>query len=153
MQANPACAVGLCWSQHNEFKRATLYGDQKLKPLREFYNEMKAQYQTSLGLGKSFAKDTSSRGRRRARRGRGSFQFRGNPYFRGQGFVRGQVNTQSYGGAGLTTGSGGYSLRGAVRNRRYVAQPAPLRAREVCFDFQSGNCLRGRGCRFTHANQ
>ena len=66
VQANPAGAVGLCRSLHNEIERATLYGDQKLKPLREFYNEMKAQYQTSLGLGKSFAKDTSSRGRRRA---------------------------------------------------------------------------------------
>ena len=153
VQANPAGAVGLCRSMHSEIERATLYGDQELKPLREFYSEMRAQYQTSLGLGKSFAKDTSSRGRRRARRGRGSHQFQGTPYFRGQGFARGQVNTQSFGGPSFTHGNGGYSLGNAMPNRGYVTQPTPLRGRAPCFDFQAGSCHRGRACRFAHVTQ
>ena len=73
-QAHPAGAVGLCQALHNEIERSTLYGDQTLKSLREFSKKMKPQYQTSLGLGKPFAKDTFLRGRRRARRGRGRTQ-------------------------------------------------------------------------------
>ena len=137
---------------HNEIERATLYGDQKLKLLRAFYSEMKAQYQTSLGLGKSFAKDTTSRGRRRSRRGRGSLQFQSNPYFRGQGFARDQVNTQSFGRTGFTTGRGEYSVGNARANRGYGFQSTLLTVRAACFDFQAGNCHRGRARRFAHAN-
>ena len=152
VQANPAGAVGLCRSMHNEIERSILYGDQKLKPLREFYSEMKAQYQTSLGLGKSFAKDTSSRGRRRSRRGRGSVQFQSNPYAGGQGFTRGQRNAQTFGGTGYAPARGGYLLGHATANRGYATQSTPVVGRAACFDYQAGNCLRGRACRYAHVN-
>ena len=42
-QANPGGAVGMAQAMHNEIERAILYGDQDLKPLREFAREMKAQ--------------------------------------------------------------------------------------------------------------
>ena len=47
-------------AMHNEIERAILYGDQKLKPRRDFEREMRAQYHTSLGLGKSFQRDKAS---------------------------------------------------------------------------------------------
>ena len=50
--ANPAGAVGMAQALHKEMERALLYGDQKLKPLRDFAREMRTQYQTSSGLGK-----------------------------------------------------------------------------------------------------
>lgn len=153
VQANPAGAVGLCQAMHSEIERATLYGNQKLKPPREFYTEMKTQYQTSLGLGKSFSKDTS-RGRRRSRRGRGQFQFRGgNQYLRGQAFTRGRMTTQTYEGIAPTGGTGPYTQENAGTNTGYVTQPTPIRGRNVCFNFQSGTCQRGRSCRFLHVNQ
>ena len=34
-QANPAGAVGMAQTMYNEMERAILYGDQKLKPLRD----------------------------------------------------------------------------------------------------------------------
>ena len=153
VQANPAGAVGLCRSMHSEIERSTLYGDQELKPLREFYSEMKAQYQTSLGLGKSFAKDTSSRGRRRSRRGRGSGQFQGIHYAGRQGLARGLRNTQVFGGPGYAAARGGYSLGHAIPNRVGATHPTHLGGRAPCYDFQAGNCLRGRACRFAHVNQ
>ena len=65
--ANPAGAVGMVQAMHNEIERAILYGDQDLKPLREFAREMKTLYQTSLGLGKPFPRDTASGAERQAR--------------------------------------------------------------------------------------
>ena len=65
--ANPAGAVGMVQTMHNEIERAILYGDQELKPLREFAREMRTQYQTSLGLGKPFPRDTAAGARKRTR--------------------------------------------------------------------------------------
>ena len=63
---NPAGAVGMAQSMHNEIERAILYGNQELKNIRDFTTVLKAQYQTSLGLGKPFPRD-SPRGRGRTR--------------------------------------------------------------------------------------
>ena len=154
VQANPAGAVGLCQALHNEIERSTLYGDQKLKSLWEFTKEMKAQYQTSLGLGKPFVKDTSLRGRRRARRGRGRTQWQRNSLFQSQGFAGGQANSPRFGGGSFAEGRGAFSGIAHVGGRGGGTREAvPLRGRGICFDFQAGSCLRGRTCRFTHANQ
>lgn len=58
--ANPAGVVGLCSYMHSELERFALYNDE-LKPLKDFMRDMTNQYQTSLGLGKSFSKDSSAR--------------------------------------------------------------------------------------------
>ena len=50
---NPAGLVGMCNSLHAEIKRSANFNEQ-LKPLREFSKDLKAQYQTFLGLGSSF---------------------------------------------------------------------------------------------------
>ena len=153
VQANPAGAVGLCQAMHSEIERATLYGNQKLKAPRQFYTEMKTQYQTSLGLGKSFSKD-SSRGRRRLRRGRGQFQFRGaNPYSRGQGFARGHITTPTFAGVVPTGGTTQYSQENTGVSAGYTTQATPLRGRNICYNYQAGNCQRGRSCRYLHVNQ
>ena len=47
--ANPAGVVGLAAAMHCEFEAATFHGN-KLKSLQDFMNEMRSQYQTSLGL-------------------------------------------------------------------------------------------------------
>ena len=62
--ANPAGVVGMCNSLHAEIKRSAHFNEQ-LKPLREFRRELQTQYQTFLGLGSSFPKDSGVRGRRR----------------------------------------------------------------------------------------
>ena len=72
---NPNGIVGLSAAMHNEFERAVIFND-KLKPLQEFMNEMKGQYQTSFGLGSPFPKDFGGRDRQREnRRGRGRASF------------------------------------------------------------------------------
>ena len=147
--ANPAGAVGMAQALHSEVERAILYGDQELKPLREFAREMRTQYQTSLGLGKPFPRDTVPGTSRRTRGFRNRSRFR---YGRNTG-------TQVFPGNQL-----GSTVRGFVpggRGRDYdwgipqpggsgQAQAAPTRGRGACFNYQAGNCLRGRACRFTH---
>ena len=74
--ANPAGVVGMCDSMHAEIERSAHFNEQ-LKPLREFSKDLKTQYQTFLGLGSSFSKDSGTRGRRRSGRGRGRTLARG----------------------------------------------------------------------------
>ena len=63
MQANPAELVGMCASMHAQLERASIYSDE-LKSLRDFRKEIRTQYQTSLGLGSLFPKDSAPRNRR-----------------------------------------------------------------------------------------
>ena len=146
--ANPAGAVGMAQAVHNKVKRAILYGDQELKPLWEFAREMRSQYQTSLGLGKPFPRDTVPGTRRRTRNFRNLSRYR---YGRDTG-------TQVFPGTQL-----GSTVRGFIPGGRGgdydwgippagsgQAQAAPKRGRGACLNYQDGNCLRGRACRFTH---
>ena len=149
-QANPAGAVGMAQAMHNEMERAILYGDQRLKPLRDFAREMRAQYQTSLGLGKSFHRDRATGVSKRTRGFRNRSSFRGNRYFRGQGFSRFQQGTTRSNGFGPAGGGEDYAWSSSLPSSSVQAQSASTRGRAPCFNYQAGNCLRGRACRFSH---
>ena len=69
---------------HNDIERTTLYGNQELKNIRESTTVLKAQYQTSLGLGKPFPRD-SPRGQRRTRGSYNRFANGPGNYSRGRG--------------------------------------------------------------------
>ena len=55
---------------HAEIKRTAIYNDE-LKALGDFVSDMKTRYQTSLGLGPPFSRDSSIQGKRRGRKARG----------------------------------------------------------------------------------
>ena len=138
-QANPAGLVGMCSSMHSEFERCTLFNEE-LRPSRVFCNDMKAQYQTSLGLGESFPNDSVARKKSR----RGSQFARGNFYhragrFSGRGSGRGH---QDFASVSSHQGMG-----------RGQSNPVPIRGRGVCYSFLSGSCGRGNSCRFLHESQ
>ena len=147
MHANPAGVVGMCNMVHGEIKRAAMYNDE-LKALPDFMKEVKTQYQTSLGLGASFARDAGIQGNRRGRRARGRAYYRSR-MVQGQGPTRLLGSAQQEAAAEYPSGRG----RGAMYQRTqalYGNNPVPMRGRGVCYDFQAGNCTRGRGCRFLH---
>ena len=135
-QANPAGFVGMCNAMHAEFERCT-YFDEELRAPRVFCNDMRAQYQTSFGLCKSFTNDSGSRkkSKRAATFGRSS-PFSQQARFSGRGSGRGQL--------GYATGSG---FAGMGRGQ---TNPVPIRGRGVCYSYLSGNCGRGDSCRFLH---
>ena len=147
-QANPSGVVGMCNAMHSEFKRSAFYADE-LKPFPDFMKEMKAQYQTSLGLGDSFPNDKTTRDKRRA----------GNVnYSRGRSWQRsprmGDIASRSSPGNQFTNYDNYGS--GANFNSFNRGQPSsdPIRGRGGgrgnCFAFQAGTCRRGAGCRFNH---
>ena len=51
---------------HDEFKRATVHGSD-LKVLDYFMKDIKWQFNTSLGLGRSYMNDVAARNKRRGR--------------------------------------------------------------------------------------
>ena len=132
IKANPAGVVGMCNSMHAEIKRAAMYND-ALKPMDDFIKEMKGQYQTSMGLGSSFARDYSIQRNRRGRRRRGQASYRSR--FVGQNFSGG-LGTDSHSAFGSPQ-----PLRGNT---------GPARGTAPCYDYMAGNCTRGRSCRFAH---
>ena len=141
-KANPAGVVGMCTAMHAEFKKATLYNE-VLKSLPDFMKSMKSQYQTSLGLGKPFAKDSGGRSRRKTR-------GRGNNFNRRRGSRRQQVYYPSETfspqlQSGPISSVGGTATRGGYTGAS--------RGRGICYHYQSGNCRRGPSCRFLHLNQ
>ena len=143
-QANPAGVVGMCTAMHAEFKKATLYNEE-LKCLPEFMKNMKAQYQTSLGLGKPFDKDSNNRSRRRPRNNRAYGGSRGRGYARRGASRRNQgtqYSTEPQPGANTVGGTMGNELR----------RPG-TQGRGSCYHFQSGNCRRGSSCRYLHLTQ
>ena len=127
-QANPNGVVGLSSAMHSEFERAVVF-NAPLKPLNEFMNSMKCQYQTSLGLGSTFPKDFGGRSRQRENRRRGGRS----PYY-GRRFV----------------GSG----RGLQDQQERTTAPTaiPIRGQEVRLNYRNGRCHRGAACRYSHIN-
>ena len=79
VKANPAGLVGMRSAMHAEIERSVLC-QQELRGFGEFIEDMRSQYQTSLGLGTGFANDAAGRQKRRSR------NSRGRPFSRGQGF-------------------------------------------------------------------
>ena len=154
VKANPAGVVGMCNSMHGDIKRAAMYND-VLSPMDGFMKEMKAQYQTSLGLGSPFTRDISIQGSRRGRRRRGRASYR-NDRYRGQSLSREQETARFQETAVYSRGR--TSRFGHPESQPYYerTQPrggytAPLQASPgICFNHQAGTCNRGRSCRFTH---
>ena len=56
IKSNPSGLVGMANAVHAELKKAAMYNS-VLKPPQEFSKDMRAQYQTFLGLGTPFPKD------------------------------------------------------------------------------------------------
>ena len=79
VKSNPAGVVGMCTTMHAEFKKATLYNEE-LRSLPDFMKSMTSQYHNSLGLGKSFLKDSTGKSKKRARNNRTRANSRGNGY-------------------------------------------------------------------------
>ena len=145
-QANPAGVVGMSNAMHNEFKRATVHGSD-LKNLDDFMKDMKGQYNTSLGLGRSFMNDVPARNKRRDRgfrsaRTRAWQQAAHHDGPVGQGSTWGQRTDPNSQMAVPTTDT----------RRRGQMNPIPTRGRGVCYAFQAGSCTRGGSCRFLHQN-
>ena len=146
-QANPAGAVGMCTELHARLERAAIY-DEDLKELGEFLQDMRTQYQTSFGLGESFAHD-SRRSRRRNRTQRNYPSWQDTRILpRGSGFEgtpNAAINQAYYSPRGRGGGALAHRGRGAGRPL------ADLRARGECYDFQTGHCRRGASCRYHHS--
>ena len=147
MHANPAGLVGMCNMVHGEIKRAAMYND-GLKALPDFVKEIKTQYQTSLGLGASFARDAAIQGYGRGRRARGRHYYRSH-MVQAQGPTRFQGSAQQQTAAEYTSGRG-TRARYQGTQAPYRNNLVPIRGRGLCYDFQAGNCTRGRACRFLH---
>ena len=131
IQANPSGVVGMASAMHADLENSCFYNND-LKPLLEFTREMKSQYQTSLGLGTPFSKDTYNvTKRRRGNRGRSYYRSRFS-----QGLTRGQARQVP-----LTGGD------------PRIATPTPLRGQGECFAYNAGTCHRGASCRFLHVNR
>ena len=137
--SNPAGVVGLASAMHNGFEGAVLHGN-KLESLDDFMKEMKAQYQTSLGFGSTFAKDAFP-GTRRRRGGRGRNYFR-NRRFAQQGALRGQNGPQ-----GMSSGI--YQNANALAT---MHRAGAGRGIGPCYAYQAGGCHRGASCKFLHVN-
>ena len=146
VQANPAGAVGMCTAMHALLERAAIY-DEGLKDLGEFMQDMRTQYQTSFGLGESFAHD-SRRTRRRMRTQRNPSWQDTRIQPRGSGF-----DTTSSTGFNQAYSSSRGRGRGALayRGRGAGVPIADLRARGECYDFRAGQCRRGASCRYHHS--
>ena len=152
VKANPAGLVGMCSAMHAEIERSVLW-QQELRSFEEFIKDMRSQYQTSLGLGTSFANHAARRQRRRTR------SSRGRAVSRGQGF-QGRANTfRSQQDAAVGGNPNGHRGRGRVAQgaqiglTRNLVDIAALRARGVCYDYSAGGCGRGNSCSFLHPDQ
>ena len=149
IKANPAGVVGMYNNMHAEIKRSAFY-NVELKPLEDFIMDMKAQYQTSLGLGSSFTRDPSIQGRGRGRKARGRSYWSSLRY-QGPSLSRGRGIQQLSGGYGR--GSRGAHLDGqtSIEGPGHWRDTAvPIRGPGICYAFQAGTCTRGRACRFSH---
>ena len=138
-KANPAGVVGMAVAMHAEFKRSALYSEE-LKTVQEFGRDIQSQYQTSMGLGSSFGKDSMSRGRSRSRR------------FRGRGGYSTSRPFQVWSGglAAQQPFAAGTRGRANVGTGRGQSDLLLMRQRGICYDHQAGTCLRGGACRYRH---
>ena len=135
-QANPAGLVGMCDAMHADIKSSAVHSS-GLRPLGEFLKDMRAQYNTSLGLGMAFRNDISSRDKRRGRGGRSS---------RNQGWR----SLERFDGRNSSRGSNTGEVTNFAGGQRGQVNPAPLRGSGDCYAFLAGNCRRGGACRFQH---
>ena len=135
-QANPAGLVGMCDAMHADIKSSAVHSS-GLRPLGEFLKDMRAQYNTSLGLGMAFRNDISSRDKRRGRGGRSS---------RNQGWR----SLERFDGRNSSRGSNTGEVTNFAGGQRGQVNRAPLRGRGDCYAFLAGNCRRGGACRFQH---
>ena len=62
-------------------------------------------------------------------------------------FQQGSTRSNGFGPAG---GGADYAWSSSLPNGSGQAQTASSRGRASCFNYQAGNCLRGRACRFSH---
>ena len=148
IQANPAGVLGMCTSMHAELKRAAVYNEQ-LKPLDDFVKEIRSQYQTSLGLGTPFSKDT--RRPRRRNRNFGARSYSRLAGYREQGVNRSeQAQLDSFNAGEFNTQDMQQSISGRRGTR--IRSSFANSGRGVCYDYQAGNCRRGASCRFQHLN-
>ena len=144
VQANPAGVVGMCTALHESIERGALFNEE-LSSLKKSMSDMKAQYQTSLGLGSPFRKDSISRAKRQAKRSRRRSYSRMQSYDT-QELARAQLPYPNFGSQAFASG-GLQNSRGTGRGR---TSTAPSRGRGPCYAFQAGECNRGRACRFSH---
>ena len=130
VQSNPSGVVGMASLMHADIEAACFYNNE-LRSLRDFTKEIKSQYQTSLGLGTSFPKDTFQATRRRRQRGRGNRFYQG---FASQGLSREQTS----------------QLR--TSGETFVSDTRIQRGRGTgeCYGYLNGTCRRGAACRFRH---
>ena len=138
-KANPAGVVGMAVAMHAEFKRSVLYCEE-LKTVQEFGRDIQPQYQTSMGLGSSFGKDSMTRERSRSRRFRGRGGYNTSRPFRG--WSGGLAAQQPF-----TVGTRGPTGIGTGRGQSDLLS---MRQRGICYDHQAGTCLRGGACRYRH---
>ena len=132
-QANPAGVVGLATAMHGATERSVMFNHNQ-KSLKDFMDEMRSKYITSLGLGSSFPKDNNRpRQKRWSRRGR-------------QTFSRNRLASQRSVDATQNPHQGGRDASAQTSN---IAN----RGRDVCFAFQAGTCSRGSSCRYRHDSQ
>ena len=132
IQANPSGVVGMASLLHTDIEGACFYNND-LRSLRDFTKEIKSQYQTSLGLGASFVKDSFQGSRRRRQRGRGSRYYQN---YTSQGLSREQM---------AQSRSVGETFQNRARN-----VPARGRGTGECYGYLNGTCRRGTACRFRH---
>ena len=147
IRANPA-GVGMCASMHAGLKGSALYNEE-LKPLADFMTEMRSLYQTSLGLGSSFAKDSGARARKGSRSSRGRFSYN-NRLLMNQGSSRYDSQQRGFRSSALPSPEGHVFHEGAGRGQ---FGSRSMRGNDICFDYRAGSCRRGAFCRYRHANQ
>ena len=124
-----------------------MYNDE-LKPLSDFMKDIQTQYQTSLGLGSSFARDAAILGNRRGRRTLGRSYYRSR-MAQVQGPTRYPGAVQQQANAAYANG-GDMGVMYPEPQASHRGRGVPLRGRGLCYNFQAGNCTRGQSCRFLH---
>ena len=143
-QANPAGVVGMGNAMHAEFKRAAVHGCE-LKNLDDFMKDMKGQYNTSLGLGRSYMNDVTPRNKRRGR----GFRSPRTRAWQPSALHDGQGRQGSTWGQRTDPNSQMAVTTTETRGRGQM-NPIPIRGRGLCYAFQAGSCTRGGSCRFLH---